>query len=54
MLKEIDRRLFVTLNKEEGHYMYYILNDQNYVDKFFAESDDKAKEIFAKMYDERR
>lgn len=41
---EIARRLFVSLNKER--YMYYVLNDQNYVDKFYAESDEEAIKIF--------
>ena len=47
-MKEIDRILFVTLNVEKN--MYYVLNDQNFVEKFFAISDEKAKEIFHSKY----
>lgn len=44
---EIDRELFVTLQRDEPTtYMYYILCDLNYRDKFYAENDEKAKEIF--------
>lgn len=50
-MKEIDRILFVSLNKDTFYKgMYIILNDQNYVDKFYANSDDKAKEIFRERY----
>ena len=41
--KEIDRELFVTLYRDDPtRYMYYILNDLNFVDKFYAENDEKA------------
>ena len=44
---EIDRELFVTLERDNPtKYMYYILNDQNFVDKFYAEDDEKAKAEF--------
>lgn len=43
-MKEIDRELFVSLNEE--NHMYYILNDGNFVDKYFAPSTDKAIEEF--------
>lgn len=43
---EIDRKVFLTLNKDSGRYMYYVLNDQNFVDKFYADSDEEAKKIF--------
>ncbi len=43
---EIDRKIFLSLNKDKGHYIYYVLNDQNYVDRFFADSDEEAKKIF--------
>lgn len=45
--KEIDRELFVTLHRDDPtKYMYYILNDLNFVDKFYAENDEKAIEEF--------
>lgn len=44
---EIDRELFVTLERDNPtRHMYYILNDQNFVDKFYAEDDEKAKAEF--------
>lgn len=43
-MEEIARKLFVTLNKER--HMYYVLNDQNFVDKFYAENDEQAIKIF--------
>lgn len=44
---EIDRELFVTLERDNPtKYMYYILNDQNFVDKFYAEDDEKAEAEF--------
>lgn len=44
---EIDRELFVTLERDNPtKYMYYILNDQNFVDKFYSEDDEKAKAEF--------
>ena len=44
-MKEIDRELFVTL-QTDGKYMYYILNDLNFVAKFYAPNDNKAIEEF--------
>lgn len=45
-MKEIDRRYFASLNKEEdGHY--YILVDGNYEKDFYADSDEEAKRKFA-------
>jgi hypothetical protein len=44
-MKEIDRKYFTSLNKEEdGHY--YILKDGNYVKDFYADSDTDAKKKF--------
>lgn len=43
-MEEIARKLFVTLNKEK--YIYYVLNDQNFVDKFYAKNDEEAIKIF--------
>ena len=44
-MKEIDRKYFASLNKEEdGHY--YILVDGNYEKDFYANSDEEAKEKF--------
>ncbi len=44
---EIARQLFVTLQRDDPtKYMYYILNDLNFVDKFYAENDEKAIEEF--------
>lgn len=52
-LQEIDREIFVTLNRvgDKSIYgnEYIILNDQNFKEKFFAESDAKAIEIFRKQ-----
>ena len=48
-MTEIDRILFVTLSRDiDG--MYYVHNDWNYVEKFYAESDRKAKERFRSKY----
>ena len=47
-MTEIDRILFVSLNVEK--HMYYVLNDGNFVEKFYAVSNDKAKEIFRNKY----
>lgn len=44
IMEEIARKLFVTLNKEK--YIYYVLNDQNFVDKFYAKNDEEAIKIF--------
>lgn len=43
---EIDRKLFLSLIKTEGRYIYTVLNDQNYIDDFFADSDEEARKIF--------
>lgn len=52
---EIDRELFVTLQRDEPTtYMYYILCDLNYRDKFYAENDEKAKEIFREKINKNR
>ena len=40
-LEVIERNLFVTLSKD-GKGMYFIHNDWNYVDKFYADSDEEA------------
>lgn len=49
-LTEIDRELFVSLNRvgDVSPYgnEYIVLNDQNFKKRFFAPSDDKAKELF--------
>lgn len=45
-MKEIARKLFVTLNESRGSY--YILNDQNFVKRFEAINDDEAIKIFYK------
>ena len=51
-LQEIDRELFITLNRvgDKSIYgnEYIVLCDQNFKENFFAESDSKAKEIFRK------
>lgn len=47
-MKEIDRICFMSLNAER--YMYYVLNDGYFVEKFFAESDAQAKAIFRFKY----
>lgn len=41
----IERNLFVTLSKDRNG-MYFIHNDWNYVDKFYADSDEEAKRKF--------
>ena len=38
--REVDRELFVALREFKG--MYYIHNDWNYVDEFYAISDERA------------
>ena len=44
-MKEIDRKYFASLNKEEdGHY--YILIDGTYEKDFYADSDEEAKKKF--------
>lgn len=43
-MKEIARQVFVSLNKENN--MYYVLNDQNYVFKFYEENENLAHTIF--------
>lgn len=48
-MTEIDRILFVTLNTDK--FGYYILNDGNFVMKFFAESDDEAIKKFHAILD---
>ncbi len=52
---EIARELFVTLQRvgERSPYgnKYLILNDLNYMTDFFAESDNKAKEMFKAYLD---
>ena len=47
-MKEIDRRIFLSLN-QDTHYPwhYYILCDQNYEEDFIADSEEEAKKIFA-------
>ena len=52
-MEEIDRIIFVTLSADRKYHMYYVHNDWNYVEKFYAESDNKAKEIFRSKYGER-
>lgn len=48
-LKEIDRQLFGSLQKETTEYgHYYILVDGNYEKDFYADSDEEAKEKFRK------
>ena len=49
-MKVIDRELFVTLERDEPtKYMYYILCDQNFRDKFYAEDDEQAKVKFREL-----
>lgn len=43
-MKEVARQVFVTLNKEGN--LYCVLNDMNYVFKFYESSLEKAKQIF--------
>lgn len=42
--REVDRELFVALRENNG--MYYIHNDWNYVDEFYASSDEEAIKEF--------
>ena len=51
-MKEIARKLFVTLNEDRG--IYYILNDQNFVLKFNAKDNKQAKEKFRKWCKDRK
>ena len=44
-MKEVARELFVSLQKDK-YGMYFILNDQNFVMKFYAESDEIAIKKF--------
>lgn len=44
-LKEIDRKLFKTL-ETDGNGNYFILNDYNFEDKFYANSDEEAIKRF--------
>lgn len=50
-MKEIARKVFMTLNEDRG--TYYILNDQNFVTKFPARNDEEAKRKFRKWCDDR-
>jgi hypothetical protein len=44
---ELDRELFVTLMRDDPtKYIYYIHNDCNFVDKFYAENDANAIKEF--------
>lgn len=47
---EVARKCFVSLNKDfvdwKGIQVYYVLNDNNFVTAFMAESDEKAIEMF--------
>lgn len=49
-MKEIDRILFVTLEYSDITHLYYVLNDLNFVEKFFAHNDDEAREYFHNKY----
>ena len=42
--REVDRELFVALREYKG--MYYIHNDWNYVDEFYAPNDEDAIKEF--------
>ena len=42
--REVDRELFVALSEFKG--MYYIHNDWNYVDEFYAKNDKDAIKEF--------
>ncbi len=49
--KEIDRQLFVTLERDtrrQNHY--FVFNDMNKVDDFWADNDRDAMEIFHEYY----
>ena len=47
-MKEIDRRIFLSLNQDNRHtWHYYILCDGYYEDDFIADSEEEAKKIFA-------
>lgn len=47
---KLARRLFVSLERYDHHYEghYLVLNDNNYVDDFYAKNDEEAIEIFMK------
>lgn len=49
-MKEIDRILFVSLCYDAREHMYYVLNDQNFVEKFWAENENVARQIFHTKY----
>lgn len=49
--KEIDRQLFVTLERDNRHQNhYFVFNDMNKVDDFWADSDKDAMDIFHTDY----
>lgn len=47
-MKEITRRQFCSLNYCTVDKMYFVLNDQNFVTKFYANDDEEAVENFEK------
>ena len=47
-MREIDRRIFLSLNQDTRHpWHYYILCDGYYEDDFIADSEEEAKKVFA-------
>ena len=46
-MKEIDRRIFASLNVEDG--VYYVLVDGCFHSNFITTNDSEAKEIFRTM-----
>ena len=45
-MREIARKLFVTLNHCKVDHAYFVLCDGNFREKFYAESDEEAKAYF--------
>ena len=52
-MREIDRILFCSLNKDTAFGGYIVLCDQNFKEKFYAEDDAAAKEMFHTKYETR-
>lgn len=49
-MKEITRKLFMSLNYCKVDHAYFVLCDGNFREKFYANSDDEAMEIFNSKY----